>query len=412
MTNQNQNRITSLDALRGLAAVVVLFCHLQHAFIPGFCPEVDGGHGGKWTMVFPSFFLNGGMAVAIFFVLSGFVLTDRFFKSGCITEIPDAITKRWPRLAGPVLIVSFLSGLLMGVGLYCNLKVANLNGSWWLAQAYNWKPSGVYDVIAALRNGAWNVFFTQKVPYNGAFWTMHFELMGSIAVYLMAVGAIPTMKRLHWSVVALGMFALWLREAIRFPFMGCFAAGVILALVHTKMPHIAWKNRPTLVAAMLGCMILGGFTTSENDLPADFFRILGKDSTEGRICVHYFLYTLIALVFLSAALWSQGPRNFLSHPYLRRLGHLSFPIYLIHTPVICSLGSWVYLELHPQGAAIAATSAIFVSILVTFALSIPLAAFDDRWLLIVRRITPFKTLWRLYSGKTPALGQTATSESN
>jgi peptidoglycan/LPS O-acetylase OafA/YrhL len=412
MTNQNQNRITSLDAIRGLAAVVVLFCHLQHAFLPGFYHDVEGGHGGKWSMVLPTFLLNGGMAVAIFFVLSGFVLTDRFLKSGWITGIPDAVIKRWPRLAGPVLIVSLISGFLMGFGLYCNLKVAGLNGSWWLTQAYNWKPSGVYDVIAAIRSGAWDVFFTQNVPYNGAFWTMHFELLGSIMVYFLAAVSIPMMKRFHWTLVSVGMLVFWLREAVRFPFMGCFVAGVILAILHTKIPCLAWRNRSTLVAAMFGCVIIGGFTTSENDLPVGIFKILGKDSTEGRICVHYFLYTLIALIFLSAALWSLGPRNFLSHPYLRRLGHLSFPIYLIHTPVICSLGSWIYLTLHPHGVEVAATFAILASIIVTFTLSIPLAAFDDRWLLIIRKITPFKSLWELCAGKANSLGQKANFWNN
>lgn len=405
-------RITSLDAVRGVAALIVLFCHLQHSFLPHFFGGIAETKEGTWGLAPVSFFLNGGEAVALFFVLSGFVLTQRFFESRKILDIPDSILKRWPRLAGPVVLVSLCSGFLMGFGFYHNIQVSTMNGSWWLKHGFDWAPRGLQDVIHALKQGVAGTFFTGISDYNGAFWTMHYEFLGSIAVYSLAFFVILFSKRFDWRLILVGLLALWIREVIRFPFLASFILGTLLALVYTRFPKFVWENAYSLWIGGIFCMLIGGFTISENDLPTRFYQILGSDSVEGRLCVRYFLYSVIALFFLSSALWSPQVRDFLSRPLLRKIGHLSFPIYLIHTPVICSVGSWVYLALHPQGAAIAATSAIFASILVTFALSIPLAAFDDLWLLIVRRITPFKTLWRLYSGKTPALGQTATSGSN
>jgi peptidoglycan/LPS O-acetylase OafA/YrhL len=128
------------------------------------------------------------------------------------------------------------------------------------------------------------------------------------------------------------------------------------------------------------------------------------DSVSGRLSIRCFIDSLIALFFLSAGLWMPAIREFLSRPLLRKLGHLSFPIYLIHTPVICFVGAWIYLGLHPRGATLASIIAILVSALLTLLLAIPLAAFDDLWLLLVRRITPIKTLWKGRFGKAPALG--------
>jgi len=392
-------RITSLDALRGIAALVVVFNHLQHSFLP----HLFNGDGkimtGTWSMVPISFLLNGGAAVALFFVLSGFVLTQRFFESGKVLDIPDSIIKRWPRLAGPVVIVSLISGSLMGFGLYRSFQLSSVNGAWWLTRGLNWTPRGVGDVFNALKQGVWGTFFTGACDYNGAFWTMHYELLGSIAVYALAFVVIIASKKLDWRIILIGLIALWIREAIRFPFLGSFVLGAVLALIYTNARGLVWRDRSSLFLGAILCVMIGGFTIPENDLPQKFYAFLGSDSVDGRLRVVYFFYSLIALFFLSAALWAPGIRDLLSRPLLRKLGHLSFPIYLIHTPIMCSIGAWLYLALYRHGIPLAIISACVVSLILTIILAIPLAAFDDRWLLIVRRITPFKTIWRILSGK-------------
>ena len=390
-------RITSLDALRGLAALVVVFNHLQHSFLPHFF----NGHGkimtGTWQMVPISFLLNGGAAVALFFILSGFVLTQRFFESGKILDIPDSILKRWPRLAGPVVIVSLLSGGLMGFGLYRSFELSAVNGSWWLSRSFNWTPRGMGDVWIALKQGVWGTFFTGTCDYNGAFWTMHYELLGSIAVYALALVVMIASRKLDWRIILVGLIALWIREAIRFPFLGSFVLGAVLALIYTNTRGLVWRNRTSLFLGAVFSVVIGGFTIPENDLPQKFYVFLGADSVDGRLGIVYFLYSLIALFFLSAALWAPGIRDFLSRPLLRKLGHLSFPIYLIHTPIMCSIGAWLYLALYRHGIFWAVITACVVSLILTLLLAIPLAAFDDRWLLVVRRITPFKAIWMIWN---------------
>lgn len=70
----------------------------------------------------------------------------------------------------------------------------------------------------------------------------------------------------------------------------------------------------------------------------------------------------------------------LSGPSAAWLGRLSFPIYLVHVPVLCSAGCAGYLAV--QGVLPApgpATIAILVTATLTLAVSMPLAQFDAWW---------------------------------
>jgi peptidoglycan/LPS O-acetylase OafA/YrhL len=69
------------------------------------------------------------------------------------------------------------------------------------------------------------------------------------------------------------------------------------------------------------------------------------------------------------------------------LGALSFPIYLTHLPVICSIGAACYLTLYPHfGSAMATAATLATIFLVTFAVSIPLMTLDRWWLRRLRAL--------------------------
>src|ERR1700728_2842757 len=100
-----------LEALRGLAAIAVL---LWHSML-GFFPQWSGIFPDRWP---PEAALSGQVwygliygtaAVTLFFVLSGFVLTRRFLMNGDQQIILRGAIKRWPRLAGPVLVTVLAS---------------------------------------------------------------------------------------------------------------------------------------------------------------------------------------------------------------------------------------------------------------------------------------------------------------
>jgi peptidoglycan/LPS O-acetylase OafA/YrhL len=66
------------------------------------------------------------------------------------------------------------------------------------------------------------------------------------------------------------------------------------------------------------------------------------------------------------------------------LGRLSFALYLLHVPVLCSAGAAAYLAL--GGGMAGALVASGVTVVATFALSVPLARFDVWWTRLVGRV--------------------------
>lgn len=386
-TQRQESRILSLDAVRGIAALTVLFAHLRLSFYPALLSNSDSYSLLRIPL---SILLNGGAAVALFFVLSGFVLTYRFFQSGTLTALPDAIVRRWPRLAGPVVVVSLISGLLMGFGLYRNLELAHLNGSSWLKDLFTWKPEGLNDVLHALKDGVWGTFLTQNCPYNMNFWTMHYELIGSFAAYLFTFFVVIAARKLDWRIILGGMIMLWGREVLRFPYISSFFLGTILAFLHHRFRSFVWKEPASLILTAILCVLIAGFSVPENDFSNGVYKAVGADSVTGRLSVRYGLHSVMAVILLSYALWVPSVRGFLSRPIMRKLGHLSFPIYLIHLPVICSLGAWTYLSVKSHGQFTASLTATLVSIVTTILASLPLAWIDDHWLVFCRIIAPFR----------------------
>jgi peptidoglycan/LPS O-acetylase OafA/YrhL len=182
-------RIVRLEACRGIAALVVVFHHI----IAAFAPTVSGILAGTRTsdsLAGTVFFvaINGTGAVVLFFVLSGYVLTARFFANPDADFMAIAALKRLPRLALLTTIVTFGSALLFLFGLYHFAEASQVTGSEWLRRfaltdlPNDFQPS----LLRALAQGAWLTFTTGESYLDSSLWTMAHELRGSIVVFVAA----------------------------------------------------------------------------------------------------------------------------------------------------------------------------------------------------------------------------------
>jgi peptidoglycan/LPS O-acetylase OafA/YrhL len=121
----NQNKDVSLEGLRGIAAIIVVFWHSMLGFFPSgagifsYFPLDQTLVGKPWFGL-----LNGNAAIAFFFVLSGFVLTQSYFQKRDDLSIVRGAVKRWPRLAIPVVVAVLMSWGLFALGLYRFADVA------------------------------------------------------------------------------------------------------------------------------------------------------------------------------------------------------------------------------------------------------------------------------------------------
>jgi len=370
-----------LEAVRGLAAVTVLIWHTML----GFFPQWSGAFPDHWTrkiaLTGQIWFglIDGTAAVTLFFVLSGFVLTRRFLLSGDQQIILRGAIKRWPRLAGPVLMSVLVSWLLFRLGAYHFTEGGAATGSPWLSKfaAASEVPYNrtLWD---ALRQGVYATFFRGDSYYDTSLWTMRYEFIGSFIAFGLALllALLPKeTKPLRLAMLAVMTMLCYSAS----PLYAAFPAGVALAsfLPEGRGRLSGWAAGGLILIAIY----LFGFTGAKAGVFVPAAWILRKHVTAAQILASMLVITAVELA-------PEGFRRPLSSRFAERLGTLSFPLYLIHVLVLCSFGCVVLIwartwatGVYPNIIAGAAT------IVASIFASIPLVMFNERWVTRVNTAT-------------------------
>jgi len=118
-----EDKIGYLDGLRGISALIVVFHHYMCAFYPALVFEAGTAfHTGSVEArvgASPlSLFYNGGFAVCIFFVLSGYVLTNSYFRTQQRNVVISSAVRRYVRLMIPILFTVIVAYSLSIAHLY------------------------------------------------------------------------------------------------------------------------------------------------------------------------------------------------------------------------------------------------------------------------------------------------------
>lgn len=85
-----ENRLYTLDVLRGVAALCVVFWHWQHFFYDGGAPVNFDPAQQPFFKPFTLLYHHGGLAVQLFFTLSGFVFYWLFANEVASRSLPAA----------------------------------------------------------------------------------------------------------------------------------------------------------------------------------------------------------------------------------------------------------------------------------------------------------------------------------
>ena len=381
----NKTTIIELDALRGIAAIVVLI----HHFMLGFTPRLHGllYPDQPYSMMgTPAFALiNGSAAVIIFFVLSGFVLTIGLFRNPGTMTAAFAILKRWPRLAATVMAANLLAGIFMAFGWFQNLSAAQIVPSIWLGWFYKWPSAGVHEVSTALNEGA-TTFLTGRSDYNSNLWTMYFEFWGSIIAIGTAAACTVSKSSVHQAAV---LTLVWAAAIYFSPFMSTFIVGVWLARLYVHRPTASWTLWQTIVLATTAIVLLGYHENLFSGRPEQFYSwltpIAAVDPLRLRVLIHTIAAVLMMLLFLRA----PAVRRAMSGQVGRVLGFMSFAIYLVQIVVISSASSWTFQALVAWPQSIRIVLTFLVTIVGTALLAIPLAFFDRWWVIKLRGLFEF-----------------------
>ena len=103
-----KSRLTYLDGLRGISALIVVFSHIILLFYPSlYTGNISTNHGldieNWYAFSLINIITNGDFMVCIFFVLSGYVLGKKYRFNNQVEELISGIYKRYIRLVIPVL---------------------------------------------------------------------------------------------------------------------------------------------------------------------------------------------------------------------------------------------------------------------------------------------------------------------
>lgn len=367
------NRLVPLEASRGIAATIVLAHHYFLAFIPDFEPSIIG----RWYYVF----VNGTGAVHFFFVLSGFVLCQAYFNAGDLNRLKEGFFKRLPRLAGPVLLTTIASFFLFYFGLYFFEGASVITGSAWLASSgLGIRPNFMPTFYEAVRQGL-STFITGDANFNVNLWTMKPEFLGSMVVYMTAafISVALSFQYVLISFILIGFWAIGIYSDI-FPFVAGLYLSVLLFKHQFKI-----KLQTALLFIFLGVYLLGYAIPNKDYRWVRHISIF--DLRPGNI--ELILHSIASCLIIFAMMANSKIFQLLNGKFCNYLGVFSFPLYLVHTLVICSFGSYAFMYLSRlEGLSIPIMPFLFGLILFASILaSIPLIVFDRFWLNLVNQVS-------------------------
>jgi peptidoglycan/LPS O-acetylase OafA/YrhL len=374
-------RMAPLEAIRGIAAVVVVVYHGILSFAPG---AIHGGSApGSIIREFAAGLVNGGAAVSVFFVLSGFVLALPFTRTDGVRRSAVSIVKRWPRLAGMTVLACLFAWTAISLSGNAYIQAGHIAHAPWLTTHGN-SPLSAHPKLTwhdALWEGAVAVFTQGDVHFDSALWTMRIELFCSIVVFLLAP-VLFALRPLAMRLLVLAGGIVLAGTAFPLTYLADFLCGMGLAamLDAGKLPRLTGMG-----ASFLLCIALFsfGYRGDQHFLLYEPVRALLPSGD-----TNHYVWDVGALAIMVAVLRYQPLYGMLSRRWAIWLGVLSFPIYVVHVPVLLSLGAASFLvSVGLLGHAGGAIVAMVVTLAASITCALPFAWIDRHWCSALRSLT-------------------------
>ena len=358
ITSDRKLRPTAyLDGLRGWAAFHVYMTHHiagSHMWLP---IERAYGYDDHYLFVTIPFirvlFTGSHIAVYVFFIISGYVLSR-----SAILQIHDgtgdigkylgsALFRRWVRLFTPVAVTTFIA---MTIGYMINQRELDQMPTY-IEECFRWL--GLLDALSFPLSGI------AMMDYNLHTWTIPVEFKGSILVFLGVLATHRMTKKARMlTITFLALWFHWHGYAFAFTFLlGIVLAEVdILANDGSAWPQNPWllmlqRNKTQVLLLLLGfamhvagqpMMSMGSVTPQEYiDSPGFYFLgLMIPASFFGK--PNDFWYGWGALFIVLAVTNLPFLKRLFEMKFTQYLGKISFGFYLVHGPIMNTLGMRLY----------------------------------------------------------------------
>lgn len=346
-------RLSWIDGLKGIACLGVFLTHFFGIFYLWVeRSDLNLSPICVWLLDYPfKILINGNFMVALFCIISGYLVARKDIMS--LKELFRAIVSRYLRLAVPVFgccLYVFLSQTIVG---FYNQEVGSFLNNTWL-KGYYVNSINFREVIAI---SFWRLWLYSDSYINGPFWMMKSLFISSILI-LTAQYMLNRFPKIRvFLILAMGLVAL--KTPIYF---GCISGMLFvnnLEAVHTAAT-----------------------TTGK--------RVIGNIGGEGRLHSGRFIYILLMVLSLTvvwiipqwggineylivvcawlcilAIMKLKFLQQILSLNVFLRLGGISFAIYGLHWPIMCSLGLKIFMYLYPSNSYTLAVAIDFIIVVLS-----------------------------------------------
>ena len=352
MTSQiiGTGRLHHLDGLRGLAALVVVFHHFIVAFDFALYNGNPLNSRNGWDLWLASspfdVALPGNLSVCLFFALSGYVLAGSFSRTPL--GIAALITRRYVRLGLPIFVVTMVAWALYATGAIQNHTAALLTHSDWLKG----QMLGSTTVWRALSEGAYGSLLNGTTLFDSSLWTMSLEFAGSVFLIFIFIGSRifgRAETRRQCQCIVLLLFA----AATYNTYLCLFGIGAFMSVFDLRRRTETWCMNLWVVTPLIAVGLMLGtisyslarpnFVTGALLMtPISRFTLPLPGSFGG---AEAFWHAAGAVLLLVAIDGNPHLRRIFSGSVFQFLGRISFPLYLVHVPVLLSFGCGFYLLL-------------------------------------------------------------------
>lgn len=330
MEKQASKRLYAIDGLRGWGALVVYLFHLSNMIC----------HQGQYSLLDDYFFrtplqiiVDGTTAVYLFFILSGFSLSYKFFKGNGDREyLQEAAEFRYLRLLIPVFFTLFIPYFLVHFDLIPH-------GPFFLG-AYNEK----FSFVSMLKFTFFELPFMNGNPainYNPVLWTIHVEFFASFVVFaFLALFGKSTIRFIVYLFLMQYFYSFTgIVEYCFLFFLGVLICDLYFLLQRSTTANVAFK-KVIFNKRMQSILVIALLIFTYRHLVTHHHRFYFTKS-------NYLFY----MIFLITVLYAPVVNGFFSSKFSQFLGRISYSLYLTHYPIMCSLSCFSYIILKSMGCS-------------------------------------------------------------
>lgn len=307
----NNGKINCIEGLRTIGWIGMFLYYFRNAFFP----EVTW-----WSDTTPiGIIYSETTYVRVFFVISGFVLSIKYFQKEAYDTITRDVVKRYFRLMPPVLCTEVVVYILMRWGSFRNVDVANLTGSKEFLGAFNqFTP----NLIGCIKEALFSVYLTGSNDYISSLWTMRYEYLGAILV----LSAICVFRKNPWRWLFYIVFLIGFSN-----FYNYFVIGMLIADLYYNYDTVRIIKKYKIIH--VGVVVLGWLMVSMTDL---------NDSDKYSRVIWGIGIILFMLGFLS----SKMIEKLFGNRLMRYGGRISYATYIVQWPIIETFSCGVFLALY------------------------------------------------------------------